>query len=503
MRLEHAVARVVVYAPRFHLRDLNLAVHLLRQHQNRVQAGILVRPLCCDEHSLTATLIRADIRPTGRHVSDNCRAYLVFRQVRKRILPIAVFVFDHQLPVQHTVLPPDAGIVCLIVFARSFAVADLRFDRAKNLDARAVAFPDGVHIQLIENAVHTDYGGQIAARCVRLLLRSAVCKCACRKQQHRADHQRQRDRRHPRLFHNQPDARTKRAFAGRHRRRAERVLHDAAFAGNLFEKRPSVGNARTVVHVFERCRIASQLAVQFGQFRRQPDERVKPVCSHQKKPQCAPDLVASFVVRQLVQQHIAVRRTVFPERLRRQINCRTEQPKQACRAQNFRSVNRNRAAGNIQPDAVFPESCRKRQILRQKKCQRQRAPRAPEHVADLQNGRMRLRLRRILLRRLLRWLRLHCIRRVCLRTRCFVRCRRCCRRLFRRCLRPLHRSGRLLQCLHHRLLRHIVHHTCRAFPDRYRNEQPHRSQQPQPILQPRTDFSAQHQPHGRQRQNEN
>ena len=414
MRLEHAVARVVVYAPRFHLRDLNLAVHLLRQHQNRVQAGILVRPLCCDEHSLTATLIRADIRPTGRHISDNCRAYLVFRQVRKRILPIAVFVFDHQLPVQHTVLPPDGGIVCLIVFARSFAVADLGFDRAKNLDARAVAFPDGVHIQLIENAVHTDHGGQIAARCVRLLLRSAVCKCACRKQQHRAEHQRQRDRRHPRLFHNQPDARTKRAFAGRHRRRAERVLHDAAFAGNLVEKRPSVGNARTVAHVFERCRVACQLTVQFRQFRCQPDERVKPVCRQQQKPQRTPELVASFVVRQLVQQHIAVRRTVFPERLRRQINCRAEQPKQARRPQHFGPVNRNRAAGNIQPDAVFPESCRKRQILRQKKCQRQRAPRAPEHVADLQNGRMRLRLRRILLRRLLRLLCLHCIRRVCL-----------------------------------------------------------------------------------------
>lgn len=41
------------------------------------------------------------------------------------------------------------------------------------------------------------------------------------------------------------------------------------------------------------------------QFRCQPDERVKPVCRQQQKPQRTPELVASFVVRQLVQQHIA------------------------------------------------------------------------------------------------------------------------------------------------------------------------------------------------------
>ena len=35
-RLEHAVACVIVHASRFHLRNLNLTVHLLRQHQNCV-----------------------------------------------------------------------------------------------------------------------------------------------------------------------------------------------------------------------------------------------------------------------------------------------------------------------------------------------------------------------------------------------------------------------------------------------------------------------------------
>ena len=98
-RLEHAVACAIVHVSRFHLRDLDRAIHLLRQHQNRVQTRILVRPLRRDDGSKPARTKVAVHDRIWRCFAQNRRMYLVVWKVHERIHPIAVLVLNHQLSI--------------------------------------------------------------------------------------------------------------------------------------------------------------------------------------------------------------------------------------------------------------------------------------------------------------------------------------------------------------------------------------------------------------------
>ena len=97
--LEHAVACAIVHVSRFHLRDLDRAIHLLRQHQNRVQTRILVRPLRRDNGSEPARTKVAVHDRIWRCFAQNRRMYLVVWKVHERIHPIAVLVLNHQLSI--------------------------------------------------------------------------------------------------------------------------------------------------------------------------------------------------------------------------------------------------------------------------------------------------------------------------------------------------------------------------------------------------------------------
>ena len=245
-RLEHAVACVIVHVSRFHLRNLNLTVHLLRQHQNRVQTRILVRPLRRDNGSEPARTKVAVHDRIWRCFAQNRRMYLVVWKVHERIHPIAVLVLNHQLSIQNTVFPALSGEIGLIVPVRRFCVVQLMFDGARANHTRRVLRRKVFICQLIEGTINLNHRRKKIG-CGRCMVCGTVRKRAGGQQQAHADDKYQGDSCHLWLFRNQTDPRAKRLFAGDHRCRAERRLHGCAFDGDLVEKRPSVGNARAVL----------------------------------------------------------------------------------------------------------------------------------------------------------------------------------------------------------------------------------------------------------------
>ena len=244
--LEHAVACAIVHVSRFHLRDLDRAIHLLRQHQNRVQTRILVRPLRRDNGSEPARTKVAVHDRIWRCFAQNRRMYLVVWKVHERIHPIAVLVLNHQLSIQNTVFPALSGEIGLIVPVRRFCVVQLMFDGARANHTRRVLRRKVFICQLIEGTINLNHRRKKIG-CGRCMVCGTVRKRAGGQQQAHADDKYQGDSCHLWLFRNQTDPRAKRLFAGDHRCRAERRLHGCAFDGDLVEKRPSVGNARAVL----------------------------------------------------------------------------------------------------------------------------------------------------------------------------------------------------------------------------------------------------------------
>ena len=244
--LEHAVACVIVHASRFHLRDLDRAIHLLRQHQNRVQTRILVRPLRRDNGSEPARTKVAVHDRIWRCFAQNRRMYLVVWKVHERIHPIAVLVLNHQLSIQNTVFPALSGEIGLIVPVRRFCVVQLMFDGARANHTRRVLRRKVFICQLIEGTINLNQRRKKIG-CGRCMVCGAVRKRAGGQKQTHVDDKYQGDSCHLWFFRNQADPRAERLFAGNHRCGAERRLHGCAFDGDLVEKRPSVGNARAVL----------------------------------------------------------------------------------------------------------------------------------------------------------------------------------------------------------------------------------------------------------------
>ena len=244
--LEHAVACAIVHVSRFHLRNLNLTVHLLRQHQNRVQTRILVRPLRRDDGPKPARTKVAVHDRIWRCFAQNHRMYLVVWKVHERIHPIAVLVLNHQLSIQNAVFPALSGEIGLIVPVRRFCAVQLMFDGACANHTRRVLRRKVFICQLIEGTINLNQRRKKIG-CGRCMVCGAVRKRAGGQKQTHADDKYQGDSCHLWLFRNQANPRAKRLFAGNHRCGAEHCLHGCAFARNLVEKRSSVGNARAVL----------------------------------------------------------------------------------------------------------------------------------------------------------------------------------------------------------------------------------------------------------------
>ena len=245
-RLEHAVACAIVHVSRFHLRDLDRAIHLLRQHENRVQTRILVRSLCRDNGSEPARTKVAVHNRIWRCFAQNRRMYLVVWKVHERIHPIAVLVLNHQLTIQNAVFPALSGEIGLIVPVRRFCAVQLMFDGACANHTRRVLRRKVFICQLIEGTINLNQRRKKIG-CGRCMVCGAVRKRAGGQKQTHADDKYQGDSCHLWLFRNQANPRAKRLFAGNHRCGAEHCLHGCAFARNLVEKRSSVGNARAVL----------------------------------------------------------------------------------------------------------------------------------------------------------------------------------------------------------------------------------------------------------------